>query len=150
MPAFQAFFLVSTLVVFAWAWLKGGHAERHGVLVLMIAFVASVLVQDIGQDVGDGRYRYAVIVVDVILTVVLLRMALTRDRWWLLVATAGQLLQVLAHASLFLNPDLSLRDNIAVRWVFGMLTLYSLLAGVLERKLAGEAAVSGRTGPQTG
>jgi hypothetical protein len=136
MTPLQTFFLISTLVIFAIGWLKGGHPERQGVLFLILAYVSSVLVQDMNR----GEHQTGVMVTDVILLVGLLWMAFRFDRWWLLVAVACQILAVIAHVALWLDPEIGLRSNVVTRWLFGMIQLYALAGGVIERWLAGEAA----------
>ncbi len=135
MPPLQAFFLVSSVVIFAVAWMRGGHVERRVVWMMLLAYVASVFSVAWEFD----RFRPADVVIDVAFLVALTHLALTRDRWWLIPAAAAQVLTVLSHAHLLLDPDVTLRANIAVRWAFGVLLLYCLLGGVVERWLAGEA-----------
>lgn len=136
MTPLQGFFLISTLVIFAVGWLKGAHTERQGVAFLLLAYVAALLVEDLNR----GQIQTGVMVVDGILLVTLTWMALRHDRWWLLIAVACQILAMIAHAALWLDPDISLRANVVTRWLFGLIQLYALAGGVIERWLAGEAA----------
>jgi hypothetical protein len=136
MTPLQTFFLISTLVIFAIGWLKGGHPERQGVLFLILAYVSSVLVEDMNR----GEHQTGVMVTDVILLVGLVWMAFRFDRWWLLVAVACQVLAVIAHIALWLDPEIGLRSNVVTRWLFGLIQLYALAGGVIERWLAGEVA----------
>ena len=136
MTPLQTFFLISTLAIFAICWLKGGHPERQGVLFLLLAYVAGVLV----EDMIWGELQTGVMVTDAILLVGLCWMAFRFDRWWLLVAVACQILALVAHAALWLDPDITLRSNVVTRWLFGLIQLYTLAAGVVERWLAGEPA----------
>ena len=132
----QTFFLVSTLAIFALGWLKGGHVERQGVMSLLLAYVAGLLVQDINY----GVHQLGVMFIDAVLLVVLTIMALRYDRWWLLLAVACQVLAMIAHGALWLDPEIGLRSNVVMRWLFGLIQLYALAGGVVERWLAGEAA----------
>lgn len=136
MTPLQSFFLVSTLAIFALGWLKGGHVERKGVLFLVLAYVAALLVQDLNR----GNHQTGVMIVDAALLVALTWMALRYDRWWLLVAVACQVLAIIAHGALWLNPEIGLRSNVVTRWLFGLIQLYALAGGVFERWLAGENA----------
>ncbi len=136
MTPLQTFFLISALMIFAIGWLKGGHPERQGVLFLILAYVSSVLVQDLNW----GEHQTGVMVTDVILLAGLVRMAFRLDRWWLLIAVACQILAIIAHVALWLDPEISLRANVVTRWLFGLIQLYALAAGVVERWLADETA----------
>ncbi len=137
MTPFQAFFLYLSLIVFAWGWFCGGHPERRAVMAILLAMIASLLVEDIGTE----RVRWAVIVVDLILLIYVLVMTLRIDRWWLMATTAALFLTMVAHAGMFLDPELSLRVNVATRWVFGVVVMLSLGGGVVERWLAREPAI---------
>lgn len=138
MTPLQSFFLVSTLAIFAIGWLKGGHVERQGVLVLLLAYVSALFLQDLERT----AHQVAVMIADGVLLIVLVWMALRHDRWWLLVAVACQVLVMIAHGALWLDPDIGLRSNVVTRWLFGLIQLYALGAGVIERWLAGEPAAS--------
>lgn len=138
MTPLQSFYLVSTLVIFAIGWLKGGHVERQGVLVLLLAYLAALFVQDLDL----AAHQIAVAVVDGILLLVLIWMALRHHRWWLLIAVACQILAMIAHGALWLEPDIGLRSNVVTRWLFGLIQLYALAGGVVERWLAGEPSAS--------
>ncbi len=140
MPPLQAFYLISSAVIFALAWTRGGHVERRVVGIMLLAYVASLLLLPWATD----RYRPGDILVDTLFLIALGHLALTRDRWWLIIAVAAQVLTMVSHAHLLLNPEVSLRDNVAVRWAFGVVMLYSLLGGVAERWLAGERAAMPR------
>jgi hypothetical protein len=134
----QSYFLVSSLVIFAIGWLKGGHVERQGVLVLLLAYVSALFLQDLERT----AHQFAVMLADGVLLIVLVWMALRHDRWWLLVAVACQVLAMIAHGALWLDPDIGLRSNVVTRWLFGLILLYALAGGVVERWLAGERAAS--------
>ena len=138
MTPLQSFFLVSTVGLFAIGWLKGGHVERQGVMVLLLAYVAALFVDDLDRT----THQIAVAIVDGVLLLALIWMAVRKDRWWLLVAVACQLLTMIAHGALWLYPDIGLRSNVVTRWLFGLLQLYALAGGVVERWLAGEPAAS--------
>ena len=149
MTPLQSFFLGSTLAIFALGWVKGGHVERQGVLFLLVAYVAALLVEDLKL----GVLQTGVMATDAVLLAAFTWMALRYDRWWLLVAVACQVLAIIAHTALWLDPEIGLRSNVVTRWLFGLIQLYALAGGVLERWLAGEApAFPGLQprGPQTG
>ena len=134
MPPTQLFFLISTLVILPIAWLKGGHPERAGVAVLLLTYVAAVFLQPLRID----RFFLGYAITDLAMMAALVSMTLRYDRWWLFLASAAQGLSVLSYLTLLSRPELTVRENIAAQWVFGLISLYALLAGVLERWLAGE------------
>lgn len=139
MTPFQAFYLYFSLVVFALAWLKGGHTERLGVAVIVIAYLVSYVASPFQVD--DLRAGEAA--ADIVLTLVFLWMALRRERWWPIAATAFMVLSLLVHVSMILVPELDPRADVSARYGLGMLTVIALLAGVGERWLSGEQPVSG-------
>jgi hypothetical protein len=138
MTPFQAFYLYFSLAVFALAWLKGGHAERRGVALLVVAFILSYLASPL--RVGDLRVGEAVI--DMALTLAFAWMAFRGDRWWPFAATAFMVLSMLVHLSMLLVPELDQRADLSARFGLGVLVIAALLAGVGERWLSGEQAVS--------
>jgi len=140
----QTFFLVSSMAILALGWLKGGHAERQVVLFILLAYVFSLLM----QDVHWGRQQTGVMAVDTVFLIAIFWMSLRHDRWWLLFAVACQIMAIVTHVTLWLDLGITPRSNAVTRWLFGLLLLYALAAGVLERWLAGERAASPGLGPQ--
>jgi hypothetical protein len=135
-PPTQLFFLISTVVILPVAWLKGGHAERMVAVILL----ANYLVGPFLQPARIGELMFGLAIADTILLGVLGWLTLKYDRWWLLLATAAQGLVVLAYLAVMTRPEITARENIVAQWVFGLITLYALLGGVLERWLAGDQA----------
>ena len=141
MAPFQLFYLLLSLSVFAWAWLRGGHTERAGVAILVLAFLASFMMQPITL----GQFRLGDAIVDLAVFISMVWLALRRDRWWTLAAAAFGGLILIAHALMFLTPNLQeahIRMDVASRWGIGVLMILCLGAGVVERWMAGEQPVS--------
>ena len=138
MPPVQLFFLCSALAILPLAWVKGGHPERAGVALFIGAYVSGPFLQ--GYLIGE--VMVAVALCDLVVWSVFIGLALRYDRWWLLLAAAAQSLNVLSHAATLLTPDLTAREAVAAQWVFGLVSLYALFSGVLERHLAGERPAS--------
>lgn len=134
MPPTQLFFLLSTVAILPVAWLKGGHAERTVVVVLLVNYLVAPFL----QPARIGELMFVLAVADSALLGVLAWLTLRYDRWWLLLATAAQGLVVLAYLAVMTRPEITARENVVAQWVFGLITLYALLGGVLERWLAGE------------
>ena len=141
MAPFQVFYLLLSLLVFAVAWMRGGHTERAGVAIFVLAFVASLLAQPLTLN----NFRLGDAIIDLALFVALVWLALRRDRWWTLAAAAFGGLTLIAHAMMFMTPNLGLahiRMDIASRWGIGVLLILCLGAGVVERWMAGERPAS--------
>jgi hypothetical protein len=134
LPPVQLFIIVSALVIFPLAWMRGGHPERAVVTILLVAYVSGPFV----QSWQWGRLLAGVAVVDLVVWGAFLWLALRHDRWWLLLAAAAQTLNLVAHAALVMTPSLTTREHVAAQWVFTLVSLYALLLGVFERHLAGE------------
>lgn len=137
MAPFQLFFLLSTLAVFSIAWLKGGHPERQGVAIMIVAYIASLFAAEWVID----RIRVLEFVIDVAMLVALIPLGIRSPRWWPMAAIAGQILVVVSYIAVMASPEISIRDNVGTRWVLSCVVLYCLLGGVLERWLAGEPPV---------
>jgi len=141
MAPFQLFFLLVSLAVFAVAWLRGGHTERAGVAIFVLAYFTSLLTHTITLN----GFRLGEAVVDLAMFGALVWLALRRDRWWTLAAAAFAGLTMVAHVLIFVTPDLQeshIRADVAARWGIGVLMVLCLGAGVVERWMAGEAPVS--------
>ncbi|HWQ87256.1 hypothetical protein [Brevundimonas sp.] len=82
--------------------------------------------------------------VDVLMTGVFVWLALTTDRWWLLVMSGIMVLTLLVYVSSLVVPDLGPYAVISARVGLGILSSLALLCGAGERWLAGERAVSDR------
>ena len=69
-------------------------------------------------------------------------MAFRSARWWVLVASAALMLCVFVFVLEWTHPDLRIDAAISARLGLWFLIHLALMAGVAERWLAGEAAVS--------
>lgn len=134
----KAFFLISTLAIFPATWLGGGHTERSGVALYMCLYIAGYPV----QRLRIGNLLWAEALLDFIFLIGLVWLALRRERWWPLVAAALQIMVILLYFITMAVPGFSIRSGVVASQVLGILALYCLLAGVLERVLAGEAPAS--------
>lgn len=134
MAPVQLFIIISALAIFPFAWLRGGRPERAAVGVQLASYVLAVVVQDLRW----GSLSVGVAAVDLALWLSLVWLGLRYDRWWLMIAAGAQTLNLMTHPVLLLSTSLTARESIAAQWVFTLVTLYSLLLGVLERRLAGE------------
>lgn len=120
------------------AWLKGGHTERFGVVVLVTAYMFSI--HTYTWRIGDVYWAAAA--QDLIAAIVFGGLALRTSRWWPLVMTALFALVMLVHLLTIVDSDLS--EFAAMSALVGLNTLINatLLASAFERWLAGEKPVS--------
>lgn len=123
---------------YAFAWLKGGHPERFGAALLIIDYLITKMVSD--WRVGDVHIGIAVLALALLAAFGWL--ALRSVRWWPLVVTATLLLILVVQALPAVTARLSHNDIAAANNGLLALVHLALIAGVGERWLAGERAVS--------
>jgi hypothetical protein len=141
MTWFSYIFLGFSGSVFVLAWIKGGHPERLGALLLSAAFVLSATAPRL-LVAGDLMLIDAI--ADLALLAIFLWMSLKGDRWWPFLAAASLFLTGVVHAAMILVPELDTRADLSARLGLTLLTVLALLAGVGERWLAGEQPVAAR------
>jgi len=123
------------LVVYAIAWTRGGRVERFAAGVLLIdAMVTSIAFY---WNV-DGVYL-ACLVQDCVRLLIFGWLCFRSNRWWPLLLTTAQALMIFMHGARLLNPAVSQMELASSHVGFLYLADLSLLLGVLERWLAGEA-----------
>jgi hypothetical protein len=127
---------VITWSAFALGWLRGGHVERLSVAVLFWDYVFTHLVAPTG--IGDAAAMASTIVA----TLVILWLAFRSERWWLLVTAASLTLCSMVHIMEWMVPGLSQYAAESAQLGLWIVVFLSLIAGVGERWLAGERAVS--------
>jgi hypothetical protein len=95
------FWVIYLLGIVGYALWLGGLPERLVAGADLLAWLATLLV----QDRRDWFHpQWGILAVDVVLLGFLVWLALTRDRGWLLFATAFQLLVVVTHLAIFADP----------------------------------------------
>ncbi|MDI6624806.1 MAG: hypothetical protein QME55_08750 [Brevundimonas sp.] len=124
-------------VAFAVAWLKGGHAERFGVAVLL----SGALIEMFFVHWQIGELEVGIAATQVVLLLIFGRLAFSSDRWWPLAVTGCMILIVTVHLLVILT-SVSFYAAISARIGVWLLLYVILIASVAERWLAGEAAVS--------
>lgn len=127
---------VLALLSFSVAWLRGGHAERFAVAVLLGDYALTRM------TVGMTGTHELVGLSELVVAVIFAWMAFRSQRWWALVASGALMLCVLVFVLEWTRPDLPRYAAISARWGLWYVIHLSLLAGVAERWLAGEPAVS--------
>ena len=119
-------------------WLWGGRPERYAAgVVLWIHFVFGVITWVVGDVYVDSMIE------DFILTLAFGWLVFRSDRWWPFVVTATCVLSLLVHV-LTMVTNISWGAAVSARVGLGLMFNVALIAGVFERRLAGEQAVSDR------
>ena len=138
MTPFVLLYLVTSLAALAFAWLKGGHLERMGVVFWLFGWMLALLF----NDVRIGNLRWAVALLDVASFSAFLWLALRHERWWPLGVSACLLLTIGVHASTLLVTGLTPLGEASAQLGLGMLATLMLAGGAFERWLAGEPPAS--------
>lgn len=94
--------LIALILVCGWAIWRGAPAVRATAIGVILASVATPIVQNWHDWSGP---QWGIFWVDSALLVFLLYLGLRRNLWWTRLAVAAQLLTVLSHVSLALAPD---------------------------------------------
>ena len=126
------------LAAFATGWLRGGHPERFGVAVLLTGALIEIFIVRwrIGElEIGIAGTQAA-------LLAIFARMAFRSERWWPFAVTACLALILMVHLLTVLT-SLAFVAAISARVGLWLLLHLILVAGIAERWLAGEQAVSG-------
>lgn len=134
MTPWYAALLVLGLSAFAAGFWKGGAAERQGAAVL-----SGNLVLTIALQLSGSPHAVAFVAgTDGLTTLIFVWLALRRDRWWLLAATAGLVLCTATWVISLLHPAVGFYTAASAEIGEWALVYLALAAGVLERWLAGE------------
>lgn len=133
----QGFYLASTFAVWGLAWRWGAAPEKRGVLLLIANYVAAGVLAALDQNL-------LLILNDALLLAGLLWLSGLHRRWWLLLASAMQILILVAHYSFQSDAALASRTDVLYRYIPGIIGLYALGLGAVERWLAMEPAIGWR------
>lgn len=123
---------------YAAGWLKGGHPERFGVAVL----VTEHLISRFFQTWQVGGLYVGIAASEFLLLLVFGWLALHSTRWWPFIVTASLGLMLLVLLISTQGPHLSRNDIAAAHNGLIWLVNLAVFAGVGERWMAGERAVS--------
>jgi hypothetical protein len=116
---------------------RGGRPERAAAATCLAAWVATRLAYNSGNWIDP---QWGVLAVDVAFLAVLVYLALTTDRAWLLFAAAFQLLGVAIHVAITIDRGIRASAYISALVIWSYLILLSLSWGAWshwrERRLA--------------
>ena len=133
------FFIIAQaigLLAFTSGWLRGGHVERFGAGVLLCDYAVT------GLASGTAGERTVVAASAFVVATVFVWLSLRSGRWWPFVTAAALVLCVMVFFLEWLNPGLSSYAAVSAQLGLWIVAYLALLAGVGERWLAGEDAVS--------
>ena len=142
MTPFQVGLLILEFAVITVAWIRGGHPERMGAATILIWDAASIGAPAWLQDIGIGEIMLFKMALEIAVLAVFVRMALKGGRWWPFAVSAVMALSVFVYLALILVPEFDRRAEISAHVGLAAALDLALLAGVVERWLAGERPVS--------
>lgn len=135
-----SFFIAAQIIAwmsFIGAWWRGGRVERLAATVLVCDYVLSSFFSRLPLS-----HAFEISTsVEILTTLIFLWLAAQEDRWWLLAAAAALVLCSLTGAMGLVHPGVSHYAAASGQIGFWIVVYLSLLAGVGERWLAGEAPV---------
>lgn len=120
--------LLNILVCSAAIW-KGAHTERVAALSIVVASILSPLVQN-WTDWSSPQWN--ILVIDAANLGVFLYLLVRTHRVWLLFGCAFQLLAVLSHIGMVVDPSIMSRAYISTLYVMFYGLMIALAAGIWE------------------
>lgn len=135
MTVWQSAGLWFGLVVYAVAWLRGGHPERLGAGLLLLTNLSA----ELANAWEVGAYRPGFMIMDAASLLIFGGLWFRSNRWWPAVAASGYGLIVLVQAIRVMDPTFSHYAMVSAKVGLWYVVDLALLFGVWERWLAGEA-----------
>ncbi len=120
---------VVALCLLVW---KGRRPEREAALGLFLAQLLSIWV----DHLVIGQFRWAVAAISLGLLILLVRLALRYDRWWLLMAAGAQLLAFITHLSSLVGPGALTWSIVTARMTVWVEIMLLAIFGVWEARSA--------------
>ncbi|WP_292023003.1 MULTISPECIES: hypothetical protein [unclassified Brevundimonas] len=122
---------VTVLALCLLVW-KGRRPEREAALGLFLAQILSGWV----DHLVIGQFRWAVATISLGLLILLIRLALRYDRWWLLLAAGAQMLAFVTHLSSLVGPGALTWSIVTARMTVWVEIMFLALFGVWEARCA--------------
>ena len=122
----QAISTIALLIVCGFAFWRGGAPERIGAGLCMLDWTLTPVLQHFSNR---HHFEASVFAIDSIVLGGLLLIALTRDRFWPLWATAFQLLELLMHVAMLIDHHVSARAYFIATELVSYLILLALALG---------------------
>jgi hypothetical protein len=134
-------FAACLLACCAYAFARGGRAEKVGAVTLLVGSVLSA----VAMSPAAARFatvEVGVLMVDLAVLAIFIALALTTDRFWPLWVSALPLIGVLAHAARLADPEM-MRNGYAFLlavWSYPMLLAIALGTRAYHRRERGRTA----------
>lgn len=120
---------VAALCLLVW---KGRRPEREAAAGLVLTQLLSGWV----DHLTIGQFRWAVAIISLALLILLIRLALRYDRWWLLLAAGAQMLAFATHLSSLFGPGALTWSIVTARMTVWVEIMLLALFGVWEARAA--------------
>ncbi|WP_312167295.1 hypothetical protein [Phenylobacterium sp.] len=117
---------VAMFAVSTYAWWRGGWVERLVAVTNVIAWLATIALQNRTNWVDP---QWSVFAVDVVFLGLLLGLVVRSDRTWIMPAAAFQLLLVITHAAIIVDEGVRARAYITALILWSYLVLITLAVG---------------------
>ncbi|CAN5400954.1 hypothetical protein BH10PSE5_BH10PSE5_35790 [soil metagenome] len=117
---------VAIILVCAFALWRGGRVERIVAVAYMAAWLITLIVEDRWHW---GNTQWNVLAVDIALTVLLAWLAMTTGLNWLLFAAAFQVLGVVTHIAVIVDPGFLAKTYVAGLIIWSYLAIGALVVG---------------------
>lgn len=132
--AWSLFLLAANLIALGLMAWRGEWPERVAASILVVA----IFVEPLLHPIQLGTWRLGSLVVNLVLFLVLWTLSEKADRWWLVVATAIQLIILITNLMPLMSGDFTTHTGVAIRsglWVGISLTLFAAVweAGAAKR-----------------
>lgn len=131
--------LTANVAAIGLMWAKGERPERIASALIAITVASEVLV----QDIQFGTWRVGILLANTFLLIGLWVLAEISDRWWLVLATALQLLLVLSALMPLMGLNFAIDTGVAVRmslWAAISIVMFlSVAEAYADRRFAREA-----------
>lgn len=142
MTPVQTGFICFTMATAVVAWTRGGHPERLAAGATLVWGLTSTKAPETIQNILVSRIPVFELALEFAMLVLFIHMMLRGGRWWPCAAAAVMLLSVLVYFAIPFVPELDRRAEVSAHLGLGFALALTILAGVAERWLAGEAPVS--------
>lgn len=114
------------IAVSAYAWWRGGWVERVVAVANVLAWIATIAVQNRTNWVDP---QWGMFAVDVLFLALLLALVVRSTSTWIMPAAAFQLLAVVTHAAIIADEGVRARAYITALILWSYLVLISLAVG---------------------
>ncbi|WGM30554.1 hypothetical protein [Brevundimonas sp. NIBR11] len=121
--------MILNVVVCGAAILWGARTERLAAISIVIASVLSMLLQNWSDETSP---QWNVLIIDAANLAVFLYLLVRKHRVWLLFACAFQLLAVLSHMGMLIDPSIMARAYISTLYVMFYGLMIALAFGIWE------------------